>query len=92
VLGLLRIAKALLTCRLVYSQRTSLVVAQIALALLAIIGDGGSISVILRYKPKTSNVRTILSGLVKLLTALTVICKIIVTECKRSRSVCRNKD
>ena len=77
VFGLLRIARASLTCRLAYNQHTSLVAAQIASALLAMIGDGASISVILRYKPKTSNIRTILSGLAESLTALTAIYKII---------------
>jgi hypothetical protein len=77
VFGLLHIVRALLTCHLAYNRRTSLVAAQIASALLAIISDGRSISVILGYKPKTSNVRTILSGLAELLTALTAIYKII---------------
>jgi hypothetical protein len=73
----LRIAKALLTCRLVYSRRTSLVATQIALALLTIVGNNAFISVILTYKPKTSNIKAILSSLAELLTALTVIYKII---------------
>jgi hypothetical protein len=77
VFRLLRITKALLTCCLAYNRRTSLVTAQIALALLVMIGDSAFISVILRYKPKISNVRTTLSGLAELLTALIVIYKII---------------
>jgi hypothetical protein len=77
VFELLRIAKALLTCCLVYNRRTSLVVAQIALALLAIVNNSRSISVILGYKPKTSNIKTILSGLAESLTVLTAIYKII---------------
>jgi hypothetical protein len=77
VFGPLRIARASLTCRLAYNRRTSLVAARITSALLAIVSDGGSISVILRYKPKTSNVRTIPSGPAESLTALTAIYKII---------------
>jgi hypothetical protein len=77
VFRLLYIARALLTCCLVYNRRTSLVVAWIASDLLTIVNDNVFISVILRYKPKTSNVRIILSGLAELLTALTAIYKII---------------
>jgi hypothetical protein len=77
VFRLLHIARALLTCCLAYNRRTSLVTARIASAFLAMISDGGSISVILKYKLKTSNVRTILSGLAELLTVLTAIYKII---------------
>jgi hypothetical protein len=77
VFRLLCIARALLTCCLTYNRRTSLDTAQIALALLAIIGDDRFISVILGYKPKTSNIKTILSSLAESLTALTAIYKII---------------
>jgi hypothetical protein len=77
VFRLLRITKASLTCCLAYNRRTFLVIAQIASALLVMIGDSAFISVILGYKPKTSNVRTTLSGLAELLTALIVIYKII---------------
>jgi hypothetical protein len=77
VFRLLRIVRALITCCLVYSQYTSLVITQIALAFLAIVSDGRSISVILRYKPKISNIRIILFGLAESLIALIVIYKII---------------
>jgi hypothetical protein len=77
VFRLLRIARASLTCCLAYNQRIFLVAAQITSALLAIIDDGGFILVILRYKLKTSNIKTILFGLAELLTALTAIYKII---------------
>jgi hypothetical protein len=73
----LHIARASLICRLVYIQHTSLVITQIALALLIIINNGRSILVIQRYKPKTSNIKTILFNLAKLSTALTAIYKII---------------
>jgi hypothetical protein len=77
VFRLLYIARALLICCLVYNQCIFLVITQIALALLVIISDDRFILVILRYKLKISNVKTILSGLVKLLIVLTAIYKII---------------
>jgi hypothetical protein len=54
-----------------------LVITQIALAFLIIISNNKFILVILNYKPIISNIKTILFGLDELLTALTVIYKIL---------------
>src|ERR1700753_1730430 len=69
ILGPLRIARASFTWRSARRRRTSLVAARVGFALLIAEGDGGSISVILGYAPKTSNVGIIPSGPAESLTA-----------------------